>query len=272
MHPLLFRLGPFFISPLSFLSLISLLFMMFVFWYRCRKENISDDNIFDLEIILIFLSIIFSRLQFVIFHFQEFSPNILRVFLFLKYPGMGMGLTLLSILFILYLFSRKRKLKFLLVLDNLSISLALGYAIASLGLFMSGVGAGIASALPWASVFPGFVEKRHPLSLYESLLFIVLTFFIFGFERRFPHRQEGLLSFIFVWFFGLVLFIIEFLRVDSVYLIFGFRVGHILGLLFAIAGIILLYKKGFFTLICSVRILNFPKTKITDIFTRFRRK
>lgn len=272
MHPLLFRLGPFFISPLSFLSLISLLFMMFVFWFRCRKENINDDNIFDLEVFLIFLSLVFGRLQFVIFHFQQFSPNILRIFLFMKYPGISMGLALLIIPFFLYWFSRKMRLKTLLVFDNLSISLALGYAIASLGLFMSGVGAGTVSVLPWASVFPGLVGKRHPLSLYESVLFIILTMFIFGFERRFPRRQEGLLSFIFIWFFGLVLFTIEFLRVDSVYLLFGFRVGHILGLLLVIAGIILLYKKGFLTLIYSGKILNFPKTKITDIFTKLTRK
>lgn len=272
MHPLLFRLGPFPISPLSFLSLISLLIMMFIFWYRCRKENISDDNIFDLEIILIFSSFILGRLQFVIFHFQEFSPNILRVFLFLKYPGINLGLILLSILFILFWFSRKRKLKYLLILDNLTMSLASGYSIASLGLFMSGVGGGTESNFPWANVFPGLVGRRHPLSLYESLLFFVCVLFLFGFERRFPHRKEGLLSFIYICFIGLTLFIIEFLRIDSVYLFFGFKVGHIIGLLAVIAGSILLYKNGFFTLIYSVRNLKFPRIKIADIFIKFRRK
>lgn len=64
--------------------------------------------------------------------------------------------------------------------------------------FVNGEIVGSPSDLPWAIVFPGFDEPRHPAMLYEAalegaLLFAILALFIFRYRTlRFPGLSAGI--------------------------------------------------------------------------------
>ena len=248
MLPLIFSLGNVNISPLGIFLALAFLLTVFAFWRSCR-DTLSNDNIFDLLFSVMTLGIVFSRLQYVLLHWDKFNSNWLRVFLFLRYPGFSFLFGLVSAIIIILLFSHRRRFSFLFVLDRFSIGLTLGILFCSIGFFLSGTGAGVVTKFPLGFYFPGYIGARHPLSLYEAviMLFLLCAFYFIG--RRYPNHQEGILISLFTVILGVSLFLLEFLRFGDVYSISSIRIGHILGLFLMAGGIIFLSRKGFFTLL-----------------------
>lgn len=268
MIPILISFGSFSITPLT-LALIAAFFLSsYLLWFYLHKKEINENSIFDLLFISVFLGIFLGRIQYIIFHHEIFSINLLRSFLFMKYPGFSLGISLCVIFLVIYFFSKKRSLPFLYILDYFSTSFLSALSLTSLGFFLSGVGYGMVSKIAGSVTFPGVVGQRIPLSLYESFLaFLAMSFLLF-FHKRFPNHRDGLLFFLALVFYGFNLIILEIFRINEVYFLFTIRIGFIVGLVIILIGLVGLYKKGFFVFISSF-VGNFsrliPKKSKSDI-------
>ena len=107
---------------------------------------------------------------------------------------------------------------------------------------------GIETNLPWGVKFIKIDDlTRHPSQLYEALfegivLFIILIFF----KNKEFMKTPGLISALFLIFYSIFRFIIEFFRVPDEhlgYLLFNLTMGQIISFIFLLIGIYLMAIK-----------------------------
>ena len=107
---------------------------------------------------------------------------------------------------------------------------------------------GIESNLPWAVKFIKVDNLfRHPSQLYEAFFEgLILFFILIYFKNKNFLKTPGLISGLFLFFYSIFRFIIEFFRVPDQqlgYLFFNLTMGQIISLLFLLVGIYLIMMK-----------------------------
>ena len=107
---------------------------------------------------------------------------------------------------------------------------------------------GIETKVPWAVKFIRVDDLyRHPSQLYEAffegiILFLVLIYF----RNKGFMKVPGLISGLFLIFYSIFRFLIEFLRVPDQqigYLFFNLSMGQIISFIFLLVGIYLIITK-----------------------------
>ncbi len=108
---------------------------------------------------------------------------------------------------------------------------------------------GTVSSAPWSVIFIKIDNlSRHPSQLYEAfleglILFLILIYF---FNKGYL-KKPGLISGLFLIFYSLFRFFVEFFRVPDEqigYLLLNLTMGQIISLVFASIGITLFYLKN----------------------------
>jgi len=141
----------------------------------------------------------------------------------------------------MWLFSRKTNKHFLQAIDFGAVLIPIGLFTGRIGNFINGELWGKTSDVPWAVIFPtGGELPRHPSMLYEAILEgPVLFAILFLVSRR--SQPIGLISGLFLLFYGIFRFAVEFVRVPDEHL--GYRAfdwltqGQILSVPMIILGI-----------------------------------
>ena len=102
---------------------------------------------------------------------------------------------------------------------------------------------------PFAMIYPSIDNlPRHPSQLYEAFFEGIVLFFIlyFVFNKYYSVQKYGLLSGLFLIFYGIFRILVEFLREPDVHigLIFNFlSIGQLLSIPLIFIGLIILWKK-----------------------------
>jgi phosphatidylglycerol:prolipoprotein diacylglycerol transferase len=157
------------------------------------------------------------------------------------------------------LYARWRKLPLLIYLDAVALALPIGQAIGRWANFINQELYGPPTTLPWGLridpahrvppynnliLYPESV-RFHPLFLYESLANLIGFALIFWISRRFTKRlKDGDLFLLYLIWYPLVRFCIEFLRTDSWFftaLGIHFNVVHILSIIAIVTAVTLLF-------------------------------
>ena len=155
---------------------------------------------------------------------------------------------LLGIILITFWFAKKNNQNPFNYLDIISIVAPIGIFFGRISNFINSELYGTVTNVPWAVKFIQIDNfYRHPSQLYEAIfegliLFLILIFFRKKGFLKFP----GIISGIFLIFYSLFRFIIEFLRVPDEqlgYVILNFTMGQIISLIFFIIGVYLFTKK-----------------------------
>ncbi|MFZ4666278.1 MAG: prolipoprotein diacylglyceryl transferase [Prochlorotrichaceae cyanobacterium] len=156
----------------------------------------------------------------------------------------------------IWLYAKFRKLPLLVFLDAVSLALPLSQGIGRWGNFINQELYGPPTTLPWGlridrihriapyndlSLYPDSV-RFHPLFLYESIWNLLGFAILFWISRRFyPQLKPGDLTLLYLIWYPLGRFFLEFLRTDSWFFIgTPFNVVHILSAFSIIAAIVLL--------------------------------
>ena len=128
----------------------------------------------------------------------------------------------------IYIFAKMAKKSFLEINDYFVVYFALAIVIMRVGCFMGGCCHGYPSSLPWACVFPdiGGELARHPTQVYELIFTLALGVMVLRFYPRLRHIKgatflTGYTGYFFMRFFN------EFLRTDSPFVIWPFKLSHI---------------------------------------------
>ena len=212
----------------------------------CKKDdtkyNISFDDILELFIFIIPISIIFARLYFILFNLTYYIENPIKIFN-IRDGGLAIyGGIIGAILFIIF-FCKKRNIKTLDMLDFISPYLPLGQAIGRWGNFfnLEAHGTETQNIFRMGIIENGNYIQVHPTFLYESICTFII--FIILYLKRNNRNYSGELTYLYFFLYGTIRAIIETFRTDSL-MLDNFKISQILSILFSlIFGIILIYKK-----------------------------
>ena len=222
-------------------------------WTLCKKVFIKNSNIsekFDDYITYLIIGIILGgRLGYIIFYnFSYYSENILDIFKIWQ-GGMSFHGGLLGVIASSYIFAKKNNQNIFSYLDQVSLVAPIGIFFGRLANFINSELYGTTTDVPWSVIFIKVDNlSRHPSQLYEAILegiilFLILIYFI----NKNYLKKPGLISGLFLIFYSLFRFFVEFFRVPDEqigYLILNLTMGQIISLVFAATGIILFYLKN----------------------------
>ncbi|WP_425539915.1 prolipoprotein diacylglyceryl transferase [Microaceticoccus formicicus] len=195
-----------------------------------RRRGVNPDNLMDVLIWALPLSIVGARLYYVAFEWNQFKDNPIQI-LNIRGGGLAIYGGIIAAFLTAYIVCRIKKISFIEMADITVPSLALGQAIGRWGNFINQEAHGYQTDLPWAVIIDGV--GYHPTFLYESIGDAIIFAFLFYFARK-RQKYIGEISAIYLVLYGILRFFVEGLRTDSLYFI-GFRVSQLV----SIAGIIL---------------------------------
>ena len=222
-------------------------------WTLCKKvfiKNLDISEKFDDYITYLIIGIILGgRLGYVIFYnFSYYSENILDIFKIWQ-GGMSFHGGLLGVIASSYIFAKKNNQNIFSYLDQVSLVAPIGIFFGRLANFINSELYGTTTDVPWSVIFIKVDNlSRHPSQLYEAILegiilFLILIYFI----NKNYLKKSGLISGLFLIFYSLFRFFVEFFRVPDEqigYLILNLTMGQIISLIFAATGMILFFLKN----------------------------
>ena len=154
-----------------------------------------------------------GRVGYVLFYqFPEFLANPAMI-IRLQDGGMSFHGGLLGVILATLLYCRKVNQNFFDVIDFFAPFVPIALGLGRLGNFIGGELYGRVTDVPWAMVFPSDPEQlaRHPSQLYQMFLEgLVLFTILFVFSRK--HRPRASVCALFVLCYGVMRFLVEFVR------------------------------------------------------------
>tara|TARA_B100000123_G_C25670998_1_gene402046 strand:+ start:125 stop:907 length:783 start_codon:yes stop_codon:yes gene_type:complete len=234
---------------------LAYIFGIIIGWYLSKKIFISDNDIkekFDDYITYLIIGIIFGgRLGYVIiYNFEYYLNNLFDIFKIWQ-GGMSFHGGLIGVILTSIWYGKKNSHDPLKYLDIVSIVAPIGIFFGRISNFINSELYGKETELPWSVKFLEIDNlNRHPSQLYEAFFEgIVLFFILVFFKKKGFLKIPGLISGLFLVFYSIFRFVIEFFRVPDEqlgYIFLNLTMGQIVSLIFFIIGsymIILKYEK-----------------------------
>lgn len=227
MKPILFTIGTFNVYAFGFFLFLAFLFATFIV-FEYAKQDFKEEEYFDAFLYSCVASVISARIGYILTHFQSFQFIILRYILVRETPGLSLTAGMIGGCIFLYWYTHAKKLPFVRILDIFSIAAAFALFLSRIGQILGGGGFGKETSFFLAVRLAGKAGRFHPVELYESVLFL-LVFILLSFLYTKAQKEkwpQGLTGCIFVLSTSLIIFLLEFLKVNSVYL-YGLSFRHI---------------------------------------------
>ena len=222
-------------------------------WILCKKIFIKNSDIsekFDDYITYLIIGIILGgRIGYIVFYnFSYYLDNFLDIFKIWQ-GGMSFHGGLLGIIVSSYIFAKKNNQNPFFYLDQVSLVAPVGIFFGRLANFINSELYGTVSDVPWSVIFIKVDNlSRHPSQLYEAILEgLILFIILIYFTNKNYLNKPGLISGLFLIFYSIFRFFIEFFRVPDEqigYLILNLTIGQIISLVFASIGMAIFYFKN----------------------------
>ncbi|SVA73377.1 uncharacterized protein METZ01_LOCUS126231 [marine metagenome] len=231
---------------------LAYIFGILIGWLYCKKILIKDKNIsklFDDLISYLIIGIILGgRLGYVIFYNLEyFLSNPIEI-LMIWHGGMSFHGGLLGVLASTIIYAKKHNVNKFIFLDLIAGSAPIGIFLGRIANFVNSELYGRETNILWSVIFTKIDNiTRHPSQIYEALLEGVILFFIlFFFIKKNYLLKPGLISSLFLIFYSLFRFLVEFFRVPDEqvgFIYLNLTIGQIISLIFLSFGFYLFFIK-----------------------------
>ena len=162
--------------------------------------------------------------------------------------GMSFHGGLIGVLVALLIWSWKMRAPFWNLTDCLALVAPLGLFFGRLANFINAELVGRPAAVPWGMIFPGDSIPRHPSQLYEALLEGPGLLLLLWTAHRICRPKDGRTAAMFLVFYGVFRFAVEFTRQPDPqlgFIAFGWlTMGQLLSAVLVLLGIVLLLYRG----------------------------
>lgn len=244
--PIALHFGPVQIHWYGVMYLIGFALAWLIAHYRIKhlKLGWNQDQVADLIFYAALGTIVGGRLGYMLFYgLADWAKHPMQVFKIWE-GGMSFHGGLIGVVIGLILFARHYHKNFLDVADFTAPLVPLGLACGRLGNFINGELWGKPTAVSWSMIFPQIDHlPRHPSQLYEFFFEGVVLFLILFIYALKP-RVRGCTTALFLIFYGIFRFCIEFFREPDVQLGYIFNtltMGQLLSLPMMIIGLVIYF-------------------------------
>ncbi len=247
--PIAFSLGPLAVRWYSLAYLFGILSAWFLLLRNIKKYQLPLDKakVEDLVFYVTLGIILGGRLGYAIFYGgAAMWQNPLHLLEIWK-GGMSFHGGVAGVIIAVYVYARKIQYSFLGLMDLVALYTPIGIFLGRLANFVNDELWGRVSNVAWAVRFPngGFLP-RHPSQLYEAFLegLVMLVILNFAWRYKAVREKHGVVSALFVLFYGIFRMLLEQFREPDMQL--GFIIGHItmgqlLSLPLVLTGVALLF-------------------------------
>lgn len=250
MHPILIRIGTFYIPTYGVLVALGFLAGLAITLRLARRIGLPPEKITNLAVYCAIAGIVGAKLFMFLFDLGDYIRNPSEIFSLetLQAAGVWHGGFIAAFL-IAVLYVRRHHLPAFPTMDAFAPGIALGQAIGRLGCFAAGCCWGTECTLPWGVRFRSdeaapvpLDNTLHPVQLYESVADLIIFGILYGqFTRN--HRAGTVIGYYLV-LYSTARFIIEFFRVHEQALVGPFSITQWIALaLLAVGAVILLYGR-----------------------------
>ena len=213
------------------------------------KETEYSKYIDDLISYVIIGVIIGGRLGYVIFYNLEYYISNPLEILMIWTGGMSFHGGVLGVIISTYLFCKKNKLSTFYFLDLISLSAPIGIFLGRIANFINSELYGTRTDFFLAVIFEKVdTVSRHPSQLYEAFFEGIILFILLNFiYKKYINYKPGVLSALFLIFYSVFRFIIEFTREPDAHIGLVFMElsqGQVMSILFFVVGLIILKIKN----------------------------
>lgn len=191
----------------------------------CSKKSasfgIKEDDLFDLMICLVPLSIVGARLYFVLFRLDDYIGTPFINWIAVWEGGLAIYGGVIAGMLTIIVFCRRKKISIPAMLDLIVFGLLIGQILGRWGNFMNreAFGAETDVFCRMGLVSPsGETIYVHPTFLYESLWNLVCFIFLCVWVKQGRRRYDGQCILIYFFWYGIGRTWIEGLRTDSLYI------------------------------------------------------
>ena len=257
MNPVVFSIGNFSIQYYGLMYLVAFAIAYILALRRIRAEDEFDMRKEELQglITAIILGVLIGgRLGYVLFYnLAYYIRHPLTIILpfsfangfqFTGIAGMSYHGGLIGAILGVFIFARRRRYDFFILTDLMIPCVPLGYTFGRLGNFINGELYGRVTSANIGMYFPDSLDGllRHPSQLYEAFFEGTFLFCVLWLIKGKVRTRGALLAY-YLMGYGVVRFVIEFVREPDAHLGFillGLSMGQVLCVLMILAGFILL--------------------------------
>ncbi|MFQ5599527.1 MAG: prolipoprotein diacylglyceryl transferase [Candidatus Krumholzibacteriia bacterium] len=246
MYPTLVEFGPLKLHAYGFMLAVSFFFGILLAARRAPARRIPADVVFDTALVIVFASILGSRLMYVFFHMEEVHSFLDVVAVWRG--GLTMYGGVLAAMAAAGLYVRRRKVPFLRLADVMAPSLGLGLMLTRLGCFLNGCCYGKPTDSALGVQFPVetlvgrvFEESAlHPTQLYSAATGLFILGLLLLLDRG--RRPEGQLFALYLMLDGIGRFALDFFRYyeANVYVLGELTVNQLISIGLFLLGVLLL--------------------------------
>lgn len=251
MLPILFAIGSFSLKTIIVFIGVSLLTAAFVFWRKGREEHYNEFELMDCFLKALVVSIVVGRISYIFHNFPTLGMSPATWFDFFSHPGIHGLSAIVASMISIYKSAIANKWDAFELLDFWAIALAYGLSVIYFGLFLDGTYYGNRTNLPFGVLFPGLVDKHHPLQLYLASFFTAISVFLSRIEYRYrtfewyragkKAAQTGFLISVFIILLSLTMIMTNFLKPRNAFLPYLDLAEYAV---FLIVGIVMLLKRS----------------------------
>ena len=147
-----------------------------------------------------------------LYHRNGYLPEPWYEVLAVWHGGMSFHGGLIGTLIAMLVWCHLRRVEWRPVMDAAALALPVGIGLVRMANFANGELIGRVSSVPWAVIFPGEVNPRHPAQLYEAVLAGPILLACLVILRRWPRLMCGQTAATFCILYGVMRFCVEFAR------------------------------------------------------------
>ena len=228
---------------------LSYIFGLIFGWIYCQKILIKDNlkkKLFDDYILYIIIGIIIGgRLGYVLIYNPIYYIENLKEILMIWNGGMSFHGALIGITISTIIFCKKNNESIFYFLDLVSLSAPIGIFFGRISNFINSELYGRETDVVWSVKFIQVDNlDRHPSQIYEAFFEGIVLFIILNFLYKKSIYRPGITSSLFLIFYSIFRFTIEFLREPDaqIGLVYSnMTMGQIISILTIMIGLILIY-------------------------------
>ncbi|RTZ59242.1 MAG: prolipoprotein diacylglyceryl transferase [Gammaproteobacteria bacterium] len=248
--PVAIHIGPLSVHWYGIAYLVAFLLFWWLGILRARRPDspFTQEEIGDLLFYGMWGVVLGGRIGYVLFYNLDFYLRNPVNILYIWDGGMSFHGGLIGVLIAMWWFGRQRGASFLRTMDFVAPLTPPGFFIGRLANFVNQELWGRPTDVAWGVVFPRLDNiPRHPSQLYEATLEGLVLFAILWVYSARP-RATGRVSALFLIFYGLFRFVVEFFREPDRqigFVAFGWLTkGHLLSIPMVLAGLFLYWWAG----------------------------